>query len=49
MSGTHRGQRIPWFARLGCWAWGHQIEQLGYKAWYCTRCDRCAPSPVELP
>lgn len=49
MTGVHRGARIPWAVRLGCWLFGHQPEQLGPQSWRCTRCDRCAHTPVELP
>jgi hypothetical protein len=46
---AHRARPIPWLARLGCWLWGHEIEQTGMYAWHCTRCDRCARTPVQLP
>lgn len=49
MTGVHRDRRIPWTARLLCWLLGHDIEQTGRFLWHCTRCDRCAATPVELP
>lgn len=49
MSGQHRGPVAPILYRIRCWIWGHDIEQTGFKRWHCTRCDRIARTPVELP
>lgn len=46
---AHRAMRTPYAARLRCWLFGHEIEQTGHRQWACTRCDRRAPTPVELP
>lgn len=49
MTGQHRDILAPWMYRLRCWAFGHDIEQTGHRMWHCTRCDRCAATPVQLP
>jgi hypothetical protein len=49
VTGAHRGGTAPLRIRLWCWLIGHQIERIGLHRVRCSRCDRIAPSPVELP
>lgn len=46
---AHRASRTPWQTRLTCWTFGHQPQKIAAHSWQCTRCERIAPSPVELP
>lgn len=46
---AHRAARTPWHARAACWLYGHTPVKLAPHSWQCTRCERCAPTPVELP
>lgn len=53
MTGAHRDASLTFdeaWARLTCWMFGHLPRPTGVDTYVvCDRCQRIAPSAVELP
>lgn len=49
---AHRAPRLTLgelAARATCWLFGHDVHRTGIRSVVCHRCERVAPTPVELP